>query len=154
MARDHRYQATITWTGNLGAGTAGYRSYSRDHEVSGAGKPVLPGSSDPAFRGDPERWNPEELLVATLSQCHMLWFLHLCAVNGIVVLSYTDDAEGTMAEGDDGAGEFTAVTLRPRVAIADPAHANRARELHQEAGRVCFIARSVNFPVRCEPVLT
>jgi organic hydroperoxide reductase OsmC/OhrA len=154
MARDHRYQATITWTGNLGAGTAGYRSYSRDHEVSGAGKPVLPGSSDPAFRGDPERWNPEELLVATLSQCHMLWFLHLCAVNGIVVLSYTDDAEGIMAEGDDGAGEFTAVTLRPRVAIADPAHANRARELHQEAGRVCFIARSVNFPVRCEPVIT
>jgi organic hydroperoxide reductase OsmC/OhrA len=154
MGRDHRYQATITWTGNLGAGTAGYRSYSRDHEVSGAGKPVLPGSSDPAFRGDPERWNPEELLVATLSQCHMLWFLHLCAVNGIVVLSYTDDAEGIMAEGDDGAGEFTAVTLRPRAAIADPGHADRARELHQEAGRVCFIARSVNFPVRCEPVIT
>jgi organic hydroperoxide reductase OsmC/OhrA len=154
MGRDHRYQATITWTGNLGAGTAGYRSYSRDHEVSGAGKQVLPGSSDPAFRGDPERWNPEELLVATLSQCHMLWFLHLCAVNGIVVLSYTDDAEGIMAEGDDGAGEFTGVTLRPRAAIADPAHANRARELHQEAGRVCFIARSVNFPVRCEPVIT
>ena len=154
MGRDHRYQATITWTGNLGAGTAGYRSYSRDHEVSGTGKPVLPGSSDPAFRGNPERWNPEELLVGTLSQCHMLWFLHLCAVNGIVVLSYTDDAEGIMAEGDDGAGEFTAVTLRPRVAIADPAHANRARELHQEAGRVCFIARSVNFPVRCEPVIT
>ena len=154
MGRDHRYQATITWTGNLGAGTAGYRSYSRDHEVSGAGKPVLPGSSDPAFRGDPERWNPEELLVATLSQCHMLWFLHLCAENGIVVRSYTDDAEGIMAEGDDGAGEFSAVTLRPRVAIADPAHANRARELHEEAGRVCFIARSVNFPVRCEPVIT
>ena len=135
MGRDHRYQATITWTGNLGAGTAGYRSYSRDHEVSGAGK-------------------PEELLVATLSQCHMLWFLHLCAENGIVVVSYTDDAEGIMAEGDDGAGEFTAVTLRPRAAIADPGHANRARELHQEAGRVCFIARSVNFPVRCEPVIT
>src|ERR1700721_2589539 len=107
MGRDHRYQATITWTGNLGAGTAGYRSYSR---------------------------NPEELLVGTLSQCHMLWFLHLCAVNGIVVLSYTDDAEGIMAEGDDGAGEFTAVTLRPRAAIADPGHANRARDPHQEAG--------------------
>jgi organic hydroperoxide reductase OsmC/OhrA len=113
MGHEHRYQATITWTGNLGAGTAGHRSYSRDHEVSGKGKPVLPGSSDPAFRGDPKRWNPEELLVAALSQCHMLWFLNLCAANGIVVISYTDDAQGTMAEGGDGGGEFTTVTLRP-----------------------------------------
>jgi organic hydroperoxide reductase OsmC/OhrA len=123
MGHEHRYQATITWTGNLGEGTVGYRSYSRDHEVSGKGKPVLPGSSDPAFRGDPKRWNPEELLVAALSQCHMLWFLNLCAANGIVVISYTDDAQGTMAEGADGGGEFTAVTLRPRAAIADSGQA-------------------------------
>ena len=154
MGREHRYRATVTWTGNLGEGTADYRSYSRDHEVSGAGKPVLPGSSDPAFRGDPERWNPDELLVAALSQCHMLWFLHLCAVNGIVVISYADDARGIMAERGDGAGEFTAVTLRPRAAIADPGQADRALELHEEAGRLCFIARSVNFPVSCEPVIT
>jgi organic hydroperoxide reductase OsmC/OhrA len=154
MRREHRYHATVTWTGNLGEGTAGYRAYSRDHEVSGPGKPGLPGSSDPAFRGDPTRWNPEELLVAALSQCHMLWFLHLCAVNGIVVISYTDDGQGTMAEGADGAGEFTTVTLRPRAAIADPGQGNRALELHEEAGRLCFIARSVNFPVSCEPVIT
>ena len=154
MGREHRYQATITWTGNLGGGTVGYRSYSRDHEVSGKGKPVLPGSSDPAFRGDPKRWNPEELLVAALSQCHMLWFLNLCAANGIVVISYTDDAQGTMAEGAEGGGEFTTVTLRPRAAITDSGQANRALELHEEAHRLCFIARSVNFPVNCEAVIT
>jgi organic hydroperoxide reductase OsmC/OhrA len=154
MGREHRYQATITWTGNLGEGTVGYRSYSRDHEVSGKGKPVLPGSSDPSFRGDPKRWNPEEMLVAALSQCHMLWFLNLCAVNGIVVISYTDDAQGTMAEDEDGGGEFITVTLRPRAAIADSGQANRALELHEEAHRLCFIARSVNFPVNCEPVIT
>lgn len=154
MGREHRYQVTITWTGNLGEGTSGYRSYSRDHEVSGNGKPMLPGSSDPAFRGDPKRWNPEELLVAALSQCHMLWFLNLCAANGIVVISYTDDAQGTMAEGADGGGEFTAVTLRPRAVITDSGQANRALELHEEAHRLCFIARSVNFPVSCQPVIT
>lgn len=154
MGREHRYQVTITWTGNLGEGTAGYRSYSRDHEVAGNGKPMLPGSSDPAFRGDPKRWNPEELLVAALSQCHMLWFLNLCATNGIVVISYTDDAQGTMAEGADGGGEFIAVTLRPRAAITDSGQANRALELHQEAHRLCFIARSVNFPVSCQAVIT
>lgn len=154
MSREHRYQTTVTWTGDLGAGTAGYRSYSRDHEVSGDRKPTLPGSSDPAFRGDPARWNPEELLVAALSQCHMLWYLHLCAGSGVVVTSYTDDAEGTMAEGDDGGGEFTGVTLRPRVVVTDPGHLDRARELHEEAHRLCFIARSVTFPVTCEPVIT
>ncbi len=144
----------ITWTGNLGEVTAGYRSHSRDHEVSGKGKPMLPGSSDPAFRGDPKRWNPEELLVAALSQCHMLWCLHLCAVNGIVVISYTHDAQGMTAEGGDGGGQFTTVTLRPRAAITDSGQANRALELHEEACRLCFIARSVNFPVSCEPVIT
>jgi organic hydroperoxide reductase OsmC/OhrA len=154
MGREHHYQATVTWTGNLGEGTSGYHSYSRDAEVSAEGKPMLPGSSDPAFRGDPKRWNPEELLVASLSQCHMLWFLHLCAGNGIVVTSYTDDAEGTMAEDADGGGRFTTVTLRPRAIIVDPDRRDRARELHEEAHRLCFIANSVNFPVTCEPVIT
>jgi organic hydroperoxide reductase OsmC/OhrA len=152
MGREHRYQVTVTWTGNLGEGTAGYRSYSRAHEVAGEGKPMLPGSSDPAFRGDARRWNPEELLVAALSQCHMLWFLHLCAANGIAVTSYADDAHGTMAEDSDGGGEFTTVNLRPRAAITDPGQAAKALELH-EAHRLCFIARSVNFPVTCEPVV-
>jgi organic hydroperoxide reductase OsmC/OhrA len=115
---------------------------------------MLPGSSDPAFRGDPKRWNPEELLVAALAQCHMLWFLHLCAVNGIVVISSTHDAQGMMAEGGDGDGQFTAVTLRPRAAITDSGQANRTLGLDEEACRLCFIARSVNFLVSCEPVIT
>jgi organic hydroperoxide reductase OsmC/OhrA len=154
MGREHHYSTTVTWTGNLGEGTAGYRSFSRAHEVTGPGKPSLAGSSEPAFRGDPERWNPEELLVAALSQCHMLWFLHLCAANGIVVTSYVDEATGTMAEAEDGGGQFTTVTLRPRAAITDPGHKDRARELHEDAHRLCFIARSVNFPVTCQPVIT
>lgn len=154
MGREHHYQLTVTWTGDLGEGTAGYRSFSRDHEVSGEGKPTLPGSSEPAFRGNAERWNPEELLVAALSQCHMLWYLHLCAANHIVVTSYTDDAQGTMAESGDGGGEFTNVNLRPRCVITDPGQVDRARELHEEAHRLCFIANSVNFPVTCEPIIT
>jgi organic hydroperoxide reductase OsmC/OhrA len=154
MGREHRYDVTVTWTGNFGAGTAGYRSYSRDHEVSGPGKPILLGSAEPAFKGDPARWNPEELLVTALSQCHMLWFLHLCAANGIVVTSYADEAEGTMAEDDAGGGRFTAVTLRPRVTVTDPEKVDDALGLHHEAHLLCFIARSVNFPVGCDPVVT
>lgn len=153
MSREHQYRATVTWTGNLGEGTAGYRAFSRDHEVSAPGKPVLAGSSDPAFRGDPERWNPEDLLVAALSQCHMLWFLHLCATGGIVVTSYIDQARGTMVEAQDGGGEFTSVTLSPVVAITDPSLAGRATDLHEEAHKLCFIARSVNFPVQISPTV-
>jgi organic hydroperoxide reductase OsmC/OhrA len=148
MSREHHYQATVTWTGNLGEGTSSYRSFTRDHEVTADGKPPIPSSSDPAFRGDPARWNPEELLVAALSQCHMLWFLHLASTHGVVVTSYVDHPVGTMAEGQDGGGEFTSVTLRPTVELSDPA---RAAELHEEAHKLCFIARSVNFPVTCEP---
>ncbi|GGO80483.1 OsmC family protein [Nonomuraea cavernae] len=151
MSREHRYHTTVTWTGNLGEGTSGYRTFSRDHEVSAEGKPAVHGSSDPAFRGDPARWNPEELLVASVSQCHMLWYLHLCATNGIVVTSYVDEAEGTMAEESGGAGRFTSVTLRPTVTIAAPEVHDKAVELHHEANRMCFVANSVNFPVRHEP---
>ncbi|MFI6595870.1 OsmC family protein [Nonomuraea sp. NPDC050536] len=151
MSREHRYRATVTWTGNLGEGTSGYRAYSRDHEVSGEGKPVLPGTSDPAFRGDPGRWNPEELLVASLAQCHMLWYLHLCSTKGIVVDGYVDDPEGTMVEGGDGGGRFSTVTLRPVVTIADPAQLETAMALHEQAHELCFIANSVNFPVKHEP---
>lgn len=150
MGREHRYAATVTWTGNLGAGTAGYKAYSRDHDIAASGKPVLSGSSDPAFRGDPARYNPEDLLVASLSSCHMLWYLHLCSRDGIIVTAYTDPASGTMVERADGGGHFAQVTLRPTATIAkgDPDH---ARELHHEAHRLCFIANSVNFPVTVEP---
>ncbi len=151
-AHTHRYALRLDWTGNLGTGTSNYRAYARDHVLSAPGKPDIAGSSDPNFRGDAARWNPEELLVASLSACHQLWYLHLCSTHGIVVTGYTDDAEGEMAEQADGGGEFTSVTLHPRVTISagDP---DKARELHHEAHRLCFIARSVNFPVGCEPTI-
>ena len=154
MAREHRYQLTITWTGNRGTGTSGYRAYARDHEISAEGKGTLvQGSSDPAFQGDPSRYNPEELLVASLSACHMLWFLHLCADAGIVVTSYRDSATGVMAQHADGSGEFTKVTLRPRVAIADSSRAADTTALHAKAHHLCYIARSVNFPIEHEPAI-
>ena len=148
----HRYVTHLEWTGNRGNGTSGYRDYGRDHVHRAPGKPDSPGSSDASFRGDAARWNPEDLLVASLSACHQLWYLHLCSVGGIIVTAYTDQAEGSMTVGPDGGGEFTSVMLRPHVTIStgDPA---KARELHHEAHRLCFIARSANFPVNCEPTI-
>lgn len=148
---EHTYRIGLTWTGNLGEGTSGYRAYARNHEITVAGKPPLPGSSDPHFRGDPSRYNPEELLVASLSSCHMLWYLHLCADAGIVVTEYVDRAEGTMEETAEGGGHFTAVVLRPAVTIQGDCDAELAVALHERAHELCFIARSVRFPVRCEP---
>jgi organic hydroperoxide reductase OsmC/OhrA len=154
MAHAHHYHIQLKWTGNLGEGTSGYRTYSRNHEIMAEGKAApLPGSSDAAFRGDGTRYNPEELLVATLSSCHMLWVLHLCADSGIVVTSYSDDASGTMTEHEDGSGEFVEVTLRPRMEITDAGRIADALALHHKAHELCFIARSVKFPVRHEPVV-
>jgi organic hydroperoxide reductase OsmC/OhrA len=151
----HTYRTSLTWTGNLGTGTSAYRAYSRDHELTGEGKAaVIPCSSDPAFRGDKARYNPEELLVGSLSACHMLWMLHLCAAGGIVVTQYEDRAEGTMREHADGSGEFTRVVLRPRLTLADPSRAGELDALHHKAHSLCFIARSVNFEVACEPEVT
>jgi organic hydroperoxide reductase OsmC/OhrA len=141
----------VTWTGNLGQGTSSYRAYSRNHEIAAAGKPVLPGSSDPTFRGDPDRYNPEEFLVSSLSTCHMLWYLHLCAEAKIVVVEYVDEASGVMTERSDGGGRFTEVTLKPHVVIASGGDLARAEALHERAHHLCFIANSVNFPVRCDP---
>jgi len=152
--KQHRYEVQVVWTGNAGDGTASWRGYRRDHEIRAAGKPAIDGSSDPAFRGDPARWNPEELLVASLSACHKLWYLGLCAQAGIVVTAYEDAAEGVMAEETGGAGQFTAVTLRPRVTITAQDGLQKALDLHHKAHEMCFIARSVNFPVACEPVVT
>lgn len=148
---DFHYDVAVRWTGNRGSGTADYRGYDRTHEVSVDGKPVIAGSSEPSFRGDPDRWSPEELLVAALSQCHMLWYLHLAAVAGVVVAGYADAATGTMVTERDGGGRFTRVVLRPSVTVADPAMSRRAHELHGQANATCFIARSVNFPVEHEP---
>lgn len=154
----HSYETTVRWTGAGAAGTSSYTSYSRDHEVEVAGKPPVPGTSDPAFRGDPARWSPEELLVASLSQCHMLWFLHLAAADGVVVVGYVDHAQGSMRVEGGGAGQFTGVVLRPAVTLGSTvrgdgrpiAPADLAR-LHDTAHEHCFIARSVSFPVRHDP---
>ena len=151
MDLDHRYGVRVEWTGNTGSGTSGYRDYGRDNLVSAEGNAPIEGSADTPFRGTPERWNPEELLLASLSQCHMLSYLHVAVKHGIVVEEYVDDAVGEMRQVGDG-GHFTSVTLRPVVTISagDP---TVARAIHAEAGALCFIASSVNFPVGHEPTL-
>jgi organic hydroperoxide reductase OsmC/OhrA len=154
MQKQHQYQLTTVWTGNNGTGTSDYRAYSRNHEVVMEGKANILGSSDPAFRGDSTRHNPEDLLVASLSACHMLWFLHLCADAGIIVLEYVDHATGVMEEAPDGSGHFTSVTLHPSVTVADATMIETANALHAKAHGFCFIARSVNFPVNHEPSTT
>src|ERR1700689_3329459 len=133
MARRHQYEVTVTWTGNSGTGTSGYRNYERAHEISALGKSTIAGSSDPTFRGDRARWNPEELLVASLSACHKLWYLHLCSEAGIVVASYVDHAEGVMEEAADGSGRFVRVILRPEVSLPPDSDFKKARELHHAA---------------------
>jgi organic hydroperoxide reductase OsmC/OhrA len=148
----HHFQVTTTWTGNRGSGTSGYRAYGRDHEIVAEGKlSAIPGSSSPVYRGDKDRYNPEELLVAALSACHMLWVLHLCADAGIVVNDYRDEAKGDMELNPDGSGQFSEVVLRPILRIADVSRAHELDAIHHRAHELCFIARSVNFPVRCEP---
>lgn len=151
--KDHHYRVTTTWTGNTGTGTSGYRDYSRDHEVTikPDAAPLL-GSADPSFRGDPDRYNPEELLLTALSQCHLLAYLHLCAVNKIIVTGYVDHAEGTMVTDQNG-GHFTEVILKPEVTIAPESDAGLAERLHEQAHAACFIAASVNFPVRHRPTI-
>jgi organic hydroperoxide reductase OsmC/OhrA len=206
-SKTHSYGVSVTWTGNRGSGTSGYRDYDRSHEVSASGAPgpagpapaepagpgtagaspatdagprtagpspatdagprtagpspatdggprPIEGSSDPAFRGDRARWNPEQLLTAALAQCHMLWYLHLCAATGVVVTGYADEAVGTMREDPDGGGRFTEVVLRPRVTVQSADMIERAASLHREAHEKCFIASSVAFPVRHKPVIS
>ena len=153
MSKQHHYETTVRWTGNLGTGTSAYRAYGRDHEISSPGKPPIPGSSDPAFRGDASRYNPEDMLVASLSTCHMLWYLHLCAVGKVVVLEYEDHASGFMEEYADGGGRFVEVTLRPTIVITPESDIETAKHLHHDAHAKCFVANSVNFPVGCEPVI-
>lgn len=154
----HQYSVDLTWTGAGTAGTSTYTSYGRDHTLSSGAKDPLPGTSDPHFRGDPDRWSPEDLFVGALAQCHMLWFLHLAASAGVVVVGYEDTASGTMRIESQGQGQFTEVVLRPRVVVRDASLADgRAvddallADLHHRAHEHCFIARSVNFTVRHEP---
>jgi organic hydroperoxide reductase OsmC/OhrA len=151
MAKEHQYQTSLAWAGNKGSGTIDYRSYDRSYVISIDHKPDILGSSDSAFLGDKTKHNPEDLLVSSLSSCHMLWYLHLCAQNGVVVLDYKDNAVGKMTEQADGSGFFSEVILHPVVTISDAADTDKANALHEQANKMCFIAKSCNFPVRHEP---
>ena len=154
MPKTHSYELTVTWTGNTGTGTQlRTRRLSAAHDVSIEGKPTIPGSADPAFRGARDRWNPEELLVASLSECHMLWYLVLCAKEGIVVSAYVDHPSGTLSETPDGGGHFDEVLLRPHVTITTPEKMDRAIALHERAHDLCYISNSVNFPVNTTPTV-
>ncbi|MBX3098099.1 MAG: OsmC family protein [Salinibacterium sp.] len=151
MDLDHKYAVRVEWQGNRGTGTSSYRDYGRDLVITAEGNPPIEGSADKPFRGSPERWNPEELLLAALAQCHMLSYLHVAVKNGIVVTSYEDDAVGTMTQVGDG-GHFTSVTLRPVITIT-AGDIERAHAIHAEASALCFIAASVNFPVHHDAVI-
>jgi organic hydroperoxide reductase OsmC/OhrA len=153
MARTHSYALTLTWTGNTGTGTSAYGAFDRSSSVTAGDKAPLLASADPAFRGAPERWNPEELLIASLAQCHMLWYLVLCAKEGIVVTDYIDHASGTLVETSDGGGHFEEVMLRPQVTVTAADRIERAIALHERAHDLCFVAQSVNFAVRAEPTV-
>jgi organic hydroperoxide reductase OsmC/OhrA len=147
----HQYTLTVEWTGNRGEGTTTYRSYDRDHEVRGEHLTSIAGSSDPVFRGNRSRWNPEQLLLAAASQCHMLSYLHQAASNGVVVTGYIDHPTAIMTEDGDGGGRFTKITLHPLVTITDADQVDLAGRLHEAANKACFIAASLNLPVDHEP---
>lgn len=145
--KHHKYEAQIAWTGAGESGTKNYKSYLRDYNINVSGKPAIAGSSDPAFRGDPERHNPEDMLVASVSSCHMLWYLHLCSVSGVTVTSYVDNAVGVMEEDATGRGRFTKITLQPAIKITAASNMEKAKEAHATANKMCFIANSLNCPV-------
>ncbi len=151
--KEHHYQATIRWTGNTGSGTSGYKSYERSHSIIVEGKAEIRSSSDPAFRGNPDLHNPEELFLASVSSCHMLWYLHLCAVNGVIVQRYEDVARGVMKEEANGKGRFTEVVLNPRVVVQEASMMPKAELLHRQANEMCFIANSCNFEIFHRPVI-
>lgn len=154
MLRDHQFQTLITWTGNLGSGTMDYRSYERDFILNVSGKPELSGSSSSTFLGDDTAYNPEDMLLASVSSCHMLWYLHLCADRGVVVLEYKDRAQAVLSEQPDGSGRFTQIILNPEVVISADGDIDLANDLHQEANKMCFIANSLNCPVTHRPHCT
>jgi organic hydroperoxide reductase OsmC/OhrA len=151
MLGEHHYRLHSAWTGDRGTGTSGYRDYDRSVTLSVDGKPDLLASADKPFRGDPSRWNPEDLLLAALSECHLLSYLHACVTVGVAVVDYEDDATGRMVEDGAGGGAFAEVILRPRVIVAEQAMVDAALAAHHQAHEWCFIASSVSFPVRVEP---
>ena len=151
MSKQHHYKATIEWTGNNGTGTDDYRNYERSHTIAIDGKPTIAGSSDVPFRGDKTKHNPEDMIVSALSTCHMLWYLHLCADAGVIVTAYVDHATGIMDQTPNGSGHFSEVILNPVVTVSDASMIGKANALHEKAHEFCFIANSVNFPVKHNP---
>ncbi|WP_336960822.1 OsmC family protein [Chryseobacterium contaminans] len=151
--KNHHYKTTIKWTGNKGTGTRGYRDYERSHSISVENKTVIEGSSDPAFRGDKTKHNPEDMFLSSVSSCHMLWYLHFCSEAGVIVTDYIDEATGIMEETANGSGYFTEVTLHPIVTVAEESMIEKAKELHHKANQFCFIANSVNFSVKHIPAV-
>lgn len=149
----HHYQSLIKWTGNKGKGTKSYTSYERSYDIIIEKKPTLKGSADPAFRGDAELHNPEDLFLASISSCHMLWYLHFCSVNKITVIDYQDKATATLEETAEGKGHFTEAILHPEVVILEKDKIELAESLHQKANEFCFIANSCNFPILHNPTI-
>jgi organic hydroperoxide reductase OsmC/OhrA len=149
---EHHYKLTTVWNGNRGSGTSNVRTYDRSHTVSIDGKPDQHLTTDNATVGDKSKLNPEDLLVTAVSSCHMLSYLYVCAMEGIVVHDYVDHATGIMVEDSSGAGKFKFVTLNPEVVVAEESMLTRAEELHHKAHELCYIANSVNFPVHCNPI--
>lgn len=151
MNEQHNYKLRVKWTGNKGTGTSNYKDFERSYSILVENKAEIFGSSDPAFRGDKTKHNPEELLIASVSSCHMLWYLHLCAVAGVIVTAYEDNATGIMVETANGGGKFTEITLYPSVTVTETVMIEKAIELHKKANELCFVANSVNFPVYHKP---
>ncbi len=154
MLRDHHFKTLVTWAGNRGSGTMDYRSYERDFVVNADGKPELKGSSASVFLGDETAYSPEDLLLAAVSSCHMLWFLHLCADNNIVVLEYRDRAVATLAEHNDGSGHFSKIELYPEVVVSKNSNTALANKLHETANNMCFIANSLKSEIVFKPTCT
>lgn len=152
MAHEHNYKLTAEWTGNKGDGNKNIRTYDRSHTISIQGKPELFLTTDNAAVGDKSKLNPEDLLVSALSSCHLLSYLYLCSLEGIVITAYTDNATGIMIENSSGGGSFKEVTLNPIFYVADANNAEKAIELHHKAHEICYIANSVNFEVKCNPI--
>jgi len=151
MAKEHDFNSRIEWTGNRGDGTRSYKGYDRTWQIATPGKPLIQCSNDPLLGGDPTLPNPEDLLLSALSACHMLWYLHLASAAGIVVTAYADDPVGVGESTPDGAGRYVRAVLRPKITVEEGADLQRAEAIHHEIHRVCFIARSVNFPVTYAP---
>lgn len=152
MSTEHKYTAAIAWTGNRGEGTRTYRGYDRTWEIRTPGKPPVACSNDPLLGGNPALHNPEDLLLSALASCHMLWYLHLASNAGITVIAYEDTPEAVGESEPDGAGRFLRATLRPKVTVLTGTDLAKADAIHRKIHDVCYIARSVNFPVSYEAV--